>query len=74
MTGVRLASADMDEPTPLRQLASILLNQPVQVWILERRGQGDSWRRIARDLSEFTGGKVDVTYETLRAWAGQEAA
>jgi hypothetical protein len=29
---------------------------------------GRSWRLIARDLHEDTGGQIDVTAETLRSW------
>ena len=62
------------DTTPTQRLASHLLGQPVGDWIADRRDTGRSWRLIARDLHEQTGGAVDVTHETLRAWADRATA
>ena len=62
------------EPTPHQRMASLLLGKPVDVWIRERRATGRSWRLIARDLYEATGGQVDVTHEALRRWIERSAA
>lgn len=60
--------------TPTQRLASLLLDQNVIDYIADRRSEGRAWRFIARDISEATGGQVDVTYETLRKWSGSDAA
>lgn len=57
------------EPTPTRRLARVLLGQPVEQWIRDRRTAGKSWRRIALELRDTTNGQIDVTHETVRAWA-----
>ena len=54
-----------------RRLASLLLGQPVEDWIHERRDEGLSWRLVTRALMQRTNGQVDVTHETVRAWADQ---
>lgn len=64
----------MAEPSPTQRLAGIILGEPVNDWITARRAEGMSWRLISRSLRERTGGQIDVTYETLRAWVGQDAA
>ena len=43
-------------------------------WIADRRTQGKTWRAIARELDQRTDHRVDVTYETLRIWAGERIA
>lgn len=50
-----------------RLLAEALLDRPIRDWLSDRRPT-ISWRRIAQELAETTGGKVDVTPETLRLW------
>lgn len=64
----------MSEATPTQQLATLLLGQPVHHWIAMQRHQGWSWRKIADDLKAETGGRVDVTYETVRLWNEEAAA
>lgn len=59
--------------TPTQRLASILLDRDVRDFIAEKRSEGRAWRYVARDLYEATGGQVDVTYETVRTWAGEAA-
>ncbi len=54
--------------------ATMLLGQPVSGWIVARRTDGLSWRKIALALRDATGGQVDVTHETVRAWADDDAA
>lgn len=53
--------------TPTRRLADLLLDGALDTWVSDRR-PGRSWRRIARELFEATGGQVDVTDVTLRSW------
>jgi hypothetical protein len=64
----------MSEATPTQQLASLLLGQPVHNWIAMQRASGSSWRKIADDLRTETGGKVNVTYESVRLWNDEVAA
>ena len=68
-----LLSSAMDN-TPTQQLATLLLGEPVLDWIAQRRAQGKTWRAIARELDQRTDHRVDVTYETLRIWAGERIA
>lgn len=62
----------MAPPTqsPTYQLADVLLGGEgaLEEFVTERRAAGRSWRLVARDLYDATGGRVDVTYETLRVW------
>ena len=62
----------MPEPTPMFRLADLILDGQLRTFIAERRAAKRSWRLIARDLYEATDGQVDVTYETLRSWAGDD--
>lgn len=43
----------------------------IDAYVLDRRGTGQSWDSIARDLLEGTAGVVDVTGATLRNWYGE---
>jgi hypothetical protein len=54
--------------TPARRLAEHLLAQPLEAWVEPRRERGDSWRRIADELTEVTNGRVEIVGETLRGW------
>lgn len=54
--------------TPAQHLADLLLDQPVETWVHERRGRGMSWRRIALEMRDATEGKVDVSPTTVMAW------
>ncbi len=56
--------------TPTQRLATHLLGEPVAEFVTARRAEGRSWRFVARDLYDATGGQIDVTYETLRSWYG----
>jgi hypothetical protein len=58
----------MRSGTPTQQLAELILGASLEDFIRGRRNAGIAWRFIARDLYEATDHKVDVTYETLRAW------
>jgi len=60
--------------TAAAELASLILERPIEEWIAERRAAGRAWRRVERDLLEATGGRVDVTHETLRTWAPDQPA
>lgn len=57
--------------TPTHRLADLLLPTTLADFVQTRRGNGRSWRLIARDLHEQTDGQIDVTAETLRAWFGR---
>lgn len=60
-----------DARTSNHLLADVLLGDeqgPLERFVTDRRGEGRSWRLIARDLFDATEGKVDVTFETLRSW------
>lgn len=56
--------------TPTQRLADLLLPTTLSDFVQARRDTGRSWRLIARDLHEQTGGQIDVTAETLRGWFG----
>jgi len=60
--------------TPKAKLATLMLGRPVGEWITEARGHGLSWRAIAEQLADDTGGEITVTHETLRSWVAQDAA
>jgi hypothetical protein len=62
----------MNTPSPTQRLASILLGEPVTTWVARQRSAGRSWRLVARDLYERTGGQIDVTHETLRLWVPED--
>lgn len=72
-SGIMMGS--MEQPTPTRQLADILLGEagPLDKFVADRRADGRSWRLISRDLWEATDRRTDITYETLRAWFPDEA-
>lgn len=53
---------------PRAALATIQLGRPVEDFISERRANGDSFRKIANDLSAATDGATDVTDMTVRTW------
>lgn len=55
--------------TPTQRLASHLLGHDVGAYIRYRREIGRSWRMLARDIYEATDHEVDVSHETIRAWA-----
>jgi hypothetical protein len=55
-------------PSPLYRLADTLIEGGAAAFISDRRREGVSWRRIARDLRDATDGSVDVTEQTLRSW------
>lgn len=61
-------------PTPNHVLADHLLGGEGQLAELvdQRRAEGVSWRRIARELEERTG--VVVTHETIRSWFPEQVA
>lgn len=56
--------------TPAMKLAGMILGQPVDQWIRDRRSEGQSWRTITTNLTAATNGQVDVEHETVRRWAG----
>lgn len=54
--------------TPTRRLADLLVPGGIDSFVADRRAGGRAWRLISRDIWEATGGELDITYETLRAW------
>ena len=56
----------MPEMTATQALADHLLNGQLAEYVLSRRANGDSWRRIAINLRDDI--NIDVTHETVRAW------
>lgn len=42
--------------------------ESLESFLQSRRTRGDSYRKIAQELSQLTGGAVDVTGETIRNW------
>lgn len=62
------------DATPTQILASLRLGRNVTEWASERRSATPrpSFRKIATELREITGGQVDVTDETIRNWLRPE--
>lgn len=54
--------------TNTMKLADILLGEPVDVFIRIRRARGETLKSIRDELCERTGGKVDVSDQTLINW------
>lgn len=66
----------MPKPTPTRLYADTLLpDGGVAAFIAARRATTPptSWRRIALDLRDATGGRIDVTPETVRNWTASDS-
>lgn len=55
--------------THRQTLVELQLGASLQDFVLSRRPD-QSWRSISRDLYDVSGGKVDVTGESLRNWYG----
>lgn len=51
-----------------KQLADIMLGQPVEQWLRDRRDSGASLRAIATELSERTNGRVSVSHQAISKW------
>lgn len=62
----------MAHRSPFKRLADRLLGESVDDFIVSRRANGDSYRRIARALLDATDGEIDVTEATVRAWHQQQ--
>lgn len=56
--------------SPTKQLATLALGTDVVAWVTARRDTPaePSFRTIAGELRAATGGRVDVTDETIRLW------
>lgn len=52
--------------TATQRLLDHLLDGQLRSYVLERRNQGQSWRRISLALHDEL--QVDVSFETLRRW------
>lgn len=67
----------VSDPLPhFQTLAELLIERPLAEYVTEKRiGRPKwSWREIAEQLAEDTGGKVAVTAETLRVRFGETVA
>lgn len=53
---------------PRAALATMQLGRPVEDFISERRADGDSFQKIANDLTDATNGATRVTDMTVRTW------
>lgn len=55
-----------------RRLAEALFEdrygQPLADWIADQKDDGHTWRVVARNLRELTGGLLDVSPQTLINW------
>lgn len=51
-----------------RQLADILLGEPIEDWLRARRDEGRSLREIAALLSERTSGRVVLSHQAVNRW------
>jgi len=54
--------------TDLQRLATIILGEPVEEWLLARHQARCSYRTIADELAEATGGQVRVTRQAICLW------
>ncbi len=54
--------------TVRQQLATSLLGEPVGEWLLARHRARCSYRTIAAELAEATGGHVCVTRQAIGLW------
>jgi hypothetical protein len=54
---------------PLLRLADLALDGQLADVVRAHRTAGKSWEWIARDLWARTNGEVDVSGQTVRAWA-----
>jgi len=43
--------------------------QPLLDWVADRKDEGLTWRNVARQLSDLTGGIIDLAPQTLLNWA-----
>lgn len=63
--------------TANRRLAELTLGRPLDEYVAEKRSARPrwSWRLIASQLAEDTGGEIQLSHQTLRVWfADQDAA
>jgi len=54
--------------TVRQQLASSIIGEPVGPWILKRHRARCSYKDIAAELAEATGGQVRVTRQAIGLW------
>jgi hypothetical protein len=59
--------------TPTARLADLLL-EGLDEFVLTRRAEGMSWRRIALEISHATGRQIEPTHESVRQWFPDQAA
>lgn len=52
--------------TPATKLASLVLGEDLEAWVVARRQAGQTWVEISQALAEATDGQVRLSYETLR--------
>ena len=48
--------------------------QPLTDWIADQKDDGLTWRAVARNLRDLTGGIIDVAPQTLINWLQDTAA
>lgn len=62
--------------TANRRLAELTLGRPLDEYVAEKRDARPrwSWRLIATQLSEDTGGEINLSHQTLRVWFGDRVA
>lgn len=56
----------------VQPLIEARLGRPLAEYIAEKRGAEVAWRTIAAELAQDTDGII-VSYETLRAWFGEQS-
>ena len=52
--------------TPTVRLATLILGEPLEGWVRQRRNAGQPWDGIAGDLAEATEKQVKISGEYLR--------
>jgi len=64
----------MTQLTPSLRLATVLLGEPIEGWVVARRLTGDTWPAIAEALKAATNGQVALTAQYLRQLYREVAA
>lgn len=70
MSGSPVVEVDGDARTPARVLAEQQLDGLAQL-VAELASAGLSWRAISKTVGVNSGGRVQVSHETLRRWYGE---
>lgn len=54
--------------TATQELASVLMGEDVIDYVIRARERGVRWDKIAANIAERTGGRVQITTRSLQLW------